>query len=97
MRAGKSAQQGQRHQLVFYERQRLRMLLSYLLKCGCCGGLSKVSQSRYGCSIARNKGTCTDRLTVRQKELEGLVIAALQSRLRERRCWRNFAMNTPTI
>ena len=58
------------------------MLLSYLLKCGCCGGgFSKVSQNHYGCSTARNKGTCHNRLTVRQDTLEGLVIGALQSRL----------------
>ena len=58
------------------------MLLSYLLQCGCCGGgLSKVSQNHYGCSTARNKGTCDNRLTVRQDTLEGLVIGALQSRL----------------
>ena len=58
------------------------MLLSYLLKCGCCGGgFSKVSQNHYGCSTARNKGTCDNRLTVRQDTLEGLVIGALQSRL----------------
>ena len=35
----------------------------------------------YGCSTARNKGTCENRLTVRQDELEGMVIGALQSRL----------------
>jgi ATP dependent DNA ligase domain len=35
----------------------------------------------YGCSTARNKGTCDNRLTVRQEMLEGLVIGALQSRL----------------
>jgi site-specific DNA recombinase len=51
-------------------------------ECGCCGGgFSKVSQSHYGCSTARNKGTCDNRLTVRQDMLEGLVIGALQSRL----------------
>jgi site-specific DNA recombinase len=33
------------------------------------------------CSTARNKGTCDNRLTVRQDELEGPVIGALQSRL----------------
>jgi site-specific DNA recombinase len=66
----------------FHERQRPRMLLSHLLKCGCCGGgFSKVSQTHYGCSTARNKGTCDNRLTVRQEMLEGLVIGALQSRL----------------
>ncbi|MDX0174502.1 recombinase family protein [Sinorhizobium meliloti] len=66
----------------FHERQRPRMLLSYLLKCGCCGsGCSKVSARHYGCSAARNKGTCENRLTFRQDELEGLVIAALQTQL----------------
>jgi DNA invertase Pin-like site-specific DNA recombinase len=67
---------------AFHEKQRPRMLLSYLLKCGCCGGgFSKVSQSHYGCSTARNKGTCNNRLVIRQDDLEGRVIAALQSRL----------------
>jgi hypothetical protein len=66
----------------FHEKQRPRMLLSYLLKCGCCGGgFSKVSQNHYGCSTARNKGTCDNRLTIRQNTLEGLVIGALQARL----------------
>jgi site-specific DNA recombinase len=78
----KARQQGLRHQPAFHERQRPRMLLSFLLKCGCCGGgFSKVSQNHYGCSTARNKATCNNRLTVRQDELEGMVIAALQSRL----------------
>lgn len=67
---------------AFHEKQRPRMLLSYLLKCGCCGGgFSKVSQSHYGCSTARNKGTCNNRLVIRQDDLEGRVIAALESRL----------------
>src|SRR5690606_33127693 len=56
--------------------------LSYLLKCGSCGGgFSKISATHYGCSTARNKGTCDNRLGVRQDELEGMVLSALQSRL----------------
>ena len=78
----KERQRGLRKLPSFHEKQRPRMLLSYLLKCGCCGGgFSKVSQNHYGCSTARNKGTCHNRLTVRQDTLEGLVIGALQSRL----------------
>jgi site-specific DNA recombinase len=78
----KKRQQGLRKLPSFYEKQRPRMLLSYLLKCGCCGGgFSKVSENHYGCSTARNKGTCDNRLTVRQNTLEELVIGALQSRL----------------
>lgn len=43
----------------FHRKQRPRLLLSGLLKCGVCGGgFSKVSQTHYGCSTARNKGTC---------------------------------------
>lgn len=57
-------------------------LLSYLLKCGECGnGFSMISRSHYGCSTARNKGTCDNRLTISKKFLEGLVIDALSSKL----------------
>ena len=78
----KDRQKTLHHEKAFYDKQRPRKLLSYLLKCGSCGGgLSKVSANHYGCSTARNKGTCDNRLTVRQDELEGLVLAALQSRL----------------
>ena len=78
----KERQRGLRKLSSFHEKQRPRMLLSYLLKCGGCGGgFSKVSQHHYGCSTARNKGTCHNRLTVRQETLEGLVIGGLQSRL----------------
>ena len=78
----KARQRGLRTQPEFHQRQRPRMLLSHLLTCGCCGGgFSKVSQNHYGCSTARNKGTCSNRLIIRQDELEGMVIGALQSRL----------------
>jgi len=78
----KERQKELRKQPSFHEKQRPRMLLSYLLKCGCCGGgFSKVSQNHYGCSTARNKGTCDNRLTVRQDTLEEVVIRALQFRL----------------
>ncbi len=78
----KDRQKSLHHEKAFYDKQRPRKLLSYLLKCGCCsGGMSKISAHLYGCSTARNKGTCDNRLTVRQDELEGLVLSALQSRL----------------
>jgi len=54
-----------------HQAQRPRMPLSHLLTYGCCGGeFNKVSQNHCGCSTARNKGTCDNRLTVRQDELE---------------------------
>ena len=57
-------------------------LLSFLLKCGeCGGGFSIVSAGRYGCSTARNKGTCSCRTTIAKDELERRVLDALRSRL----------------
>jgi hypothetical protein len=50
----KERQRGLRKLPSFHEKQRPRMLLSYLLKCGCCGGgFSKVSQNQ----CARPHGT----------------------------------------
>jgi site-specific DNA recombinase len=57
-------------------------LLSGLLRCGACGGgFSKISQSHYGCSTARNKGTCSNLLAVRRDELEAKVLDGLRNRL----------------
>ena len=57
-------------------------LLSGLLKCGiCAGGFSKISLSHYGCSTARNKGTCANLLTVRRNELEAKVLDGLRNQL----------------
>ena len=57
-------------------------LLSGLLKCGTCGGgFSKISQSHYGCSTARNKGTCDNLLTVRRDILEAIVLDGLKNQL----------------
>ena len=78
----KARQRGLHKVHAFHERRRPRKLLSFLLKCGeCGGGFSKVSQAHYGCSNARNRGTCSNRLTMRQDALEGMVIEALQARL----------------
>ena len=66
----------------FHKKQRPRNLFSYLLKCGeCGGGFSMVSQSHYGCSTARNKGTCGNRLVIRQDALEGTVLNVLRENL----------------
>ena len=66
----------------YYDKQRPPKLLSYLLKCGVCGGgLSIMAQGRYGCSTARNKGTCDCRLTIRQEVLEEKVLSTLRTRL----------------
>ncbi|MCP5250392.1 MAG: recombinase family protein [Burkholderiales bacterium] len=63
----------------FWAKQRPQNLFSYLLTCGCCGsGMSKVSADRYGCSASRNKGTCSNRLTIKQDNLEHTILEALQ-------------------
>jgi site-specific DNA recombinase len=57
-------------------------LLSGLLKCGSCGGgVSKISQQHYGCSNARNRGICDNRLTIRRVVLEESVLGGLKANL----------------
>jgi len=71
--------------------RRPRYLLSGLLKCGACGGgFSKVSQSHYGCSTARNKGTCRNLLTVRRDALEAKVLDGLRHQLMQPEMVRTF-------
>jgi site-specific DNA recombinase len=61
---------------------RPRYLLSGLLFCGCCGsGYIMISDTRYGCSAARNRGTCTNRKTIARKDVETRVLNGLQTRL----------------
>jgi hypothetical protein len=62
--------------------RRPRYLLSGLLQCGCCGsGYSMISDSRYGCSAARNSGTCKNRKTIERSDVEVRVLAGLKHNL----------------
>jgi len=71
--------------------RRPRYLLSGLLQCGACGGgYSKISQHHYGCSRARNKGTCDNMLTVRRDIIEPLVLAGLQEQLMQPSAYKEF-------
>jgi site-specific DNA recombinase len=71
--------------------RRPRYLLSGLLRCGACGGgYSKISQSHYGCSTARNKGTCRNLLTLRRDELEAKVLNGLRHQLMRPEMVRTF-------
>ena len=64
------------------DKKRPPNLFSFLLKCGeCGGGMSIVAPRRYGCSTARNKGTCDCRTTISQDVLEEKVLGALRTRL----------------
>jgi site-specific DNA recombinase len=57
-------------------------LLSNLIKCGVCGGgFSKASNEHYGCSAARNRGTCNNRITIRRDVLEASVLSGLKTHL----------------
>ena len=72
--------------------RRPRYLLSGLLKCGPCGGgFSKISTHHYGCSTARNKGTCDNRRTIRRDELEARVLDGLKGQLMRPERLKEFA------
>ena len=67
-------------------------LLSNLIKCGVCGGgFSKVSNHHYGCSNARNRGTCDNRLTIRRDVLEASVLSGLKTHLMQPELVKEFA------
>jgi site-specific DNA recombinase len=71
--------------------RRPRYLFSGLLKCGTCGGgFSKISQSHYGCSTARNKGICDNLLTIRRDTLENKVLDGLRHQLMQPEMIRTF-------
>jgi DNA invertase Pin-like site-specific DNA recombinase len=87
--AVKERQRGSRRRVMTEDKgirseraRRPNYLLSGLLKCGTCGGgFSKISQSHYGCSTARNKGTCDNLIAVRRDKLEATVLDGLKHQL----------------
>ena len=67
---------------TFWKAQRPRYLLSGLIKCGeCGGGFAKAGHDRYACSTRRDKGSCDNKLTIKQEELEEIVIGSLHKHL----------------
>lgn len=78
------ARQGEnkKNKTEYWGKRRPSNLFSFLLKCGVCSsGYSKISKDHYGCSTARNKGICTNRLKIRQDFLEESVLKALKTHL----------------
>jgi len=70
------------HQSPDWRHRRAKHLFSGLIKCAeCGGGMSLVSKVYYGCSARRNKGTCSNSLTIRLDRLEESVLRGLQERL----------------
>ncbi len=71
--------------------RRPRYLLSGLLKCGSCGGgFSKIGRHHYGCSTARNKGTCDNYLKIRRDTVETTVLEGLKENLMHPECVQEF-------
>lgn len=65
-----------------WKKNRPKNLFSHLIKCGCCGGgVSMVSTKKLGCSTVRNKGTCSNMLTIERETLEQMVLASLSEHL----------------
>ena len=64
----------------FWTKQRPRYLLSGLMKCGVCGAsFTKYGLNRFACAGARDRGTCTNRLTIRGDEVERSILEGLKS------------------
>ncbi|MBS1104356.1 MULTISPECIES: recombinase family protein [unclassified Gluconobacter] len=71
--------------------QRPTHLLTGLIKCGCCGGgFSMISKHHLGCSTARNKGTCENRLTIRRDVLEKSVLNGLRTQMMDPALFKEF-------
>jgi site-specific DNA recombinase len=74
-----------------WERRRARYLLSGLTRCGACGGgFSMISATHVGCSTARNKGTCSNRMAIKRIALEERVLGALRNKLMDPTLFREF-------
>lgn len=62
--------------------KRAKHLFSGMLTCGeCGGGVIQVGKHYYGCSATRNKGTCSNRVTIKRSELEERVLIGLKDQL----------------
>lgn len=62
-----------------------RYLFSGLLTCGLCGGSMSIrvtNPARYGCANHQHRGTCSNKGTVRQDQLERTFLHALGERVR---------------
>jgi site-specific DNA recombinase len=66
----------------YWDRRRPRYLFTGLMTCGVCGGGAVTwNRVRIGCANARNKGTCTNKRTMRRDDFEAAVLEGLQHRL----------------
>ncbi|RCU53406.1 recombinase family protein, partial [Agrobacterium vitis] len=76
---------------ILNERRRPKHLFTGLIKCGCCGGgYSMISKDMLGCTNARTKGTCDNRLNIRRDTLEQSVLNGLDKHLMEPELYKEF-------
>jgi site-specific DNA recombinase len=68
-----------------------KYLFSGLTKCGECGaGFVVYSRDHLGCFGTRDRGTCTNKLTVARQEVEARVLRALQDKLMRKDFFEEF-------
>lgn len=80
-------------EVPIWDRRRPKFLFSGLMACGCCGGgFSKVSKDSFGCSTACKKGpaACTNMVVIKQADLEGRILDALEHHLMDEEAVRIF-------
>ncbi|WP_145111512.1 recombinase family protein [Cereibacter sediminicola] len=93
VRARQGALASKGTQIAVWDRRRPKFLFSRLMKCGCCGsGVSKEGRDGFSCSAARSKGTavCRSRTVIKQADLEGRVLHALEHHLMDEEAVRIF-------
>ncbi|MDB5584499.1 MAG: resolvase [Bradyrhizobium sp.] len=70
---------------------RPKHLFAGLVKCGTCGGgFSMISKDLLGCSSARNKGICDNRVNIRRDALEVSILNGLRAHLMEPELFKEF-------
>jgi site-specific DNA recombinase len=75
----------------FNQFRRPKYLFSGLTKCGECGaGYVVYSRDHLGCFGTRDRGTCTNRLTIARQEVEARVLRALQDKLMRKDFFEEF-------
>ncbi|RVI14551.1 recombinase family protein [Sinorhizobium meliloti] len=73
------------------DRRRPKHLFTGLIKCGCCGGgYSMISKDMLGCTNARTKGTCDNRVNIRRDVLEASILNGLDEHLMEPDLFKEF-------
>lgn len=78
----KEAALGPQSETGMWSRKRPKHLLTGLVRCGVCGGgYIQVGKDYLGCAAHRNKGTCSNKKTVRRDRLESVVLDGLKSHL----------------